>query len=408
MHAVRKLAPGVLWLTVGCGGGDIPPRTDPCTSPDHWPLALASETHPFTVHHRRGEEEMAERVAALLDRSWSVEVDQLGFRPPLPDGGRCGDDDGFDVFLWDGLRVAYADVIAENHETPHDDWFSYLALDPWGPYGGDILDSTVAHEFNHACQASDDWWDLPIAFEMTSVFVEDEVVDADNDYVTHLRAFQSRTDWALDHNDDYATWYMYGSGLYLTFLRDRYFAGDGRFAADLWLGMRSPAGDNEPDLEDAIDQVLGAQAGVDFLDSAVEFAKWRWYTGDRDDGAHFEEGATWPDEAEVAVAGSASVADLPVDVEIAVMALGTAYVDLGGGPVSVRLDGADPGVAWVAQVVPGAAGDGDLVDLTAGPVVVDATSPRTLILVALPHPEDADPDDRTDAIFGATLHLMAP
>lgn len=408
MHAPRRAVPWVLVAGLACRGGPIPRGTDPCASLDPWPLAVASETHPFTVHHRPGEDEMAARVAALLDRSWAVEVDELGFRPPLPDAGRCGEDDDFDVFLWDGLRVAYADVIAENEATPHDDWFSYLVVDPWGPYGGDILDSTVAHEFNHACQASDDWWDLPIAFEMTSVFVEDEVFDDDNDYVTHLDAFQSRPHWSLDHDDGYATWYMYGSGLYLTFLRDRYFAGSGAFAADLWAAMRNPAGTNEPDLEDAVDVVLGAAAGVDFLDSAVEFAIWRWYVGDRDDGAHFEEGSEWPRDAAVAVAGAASTAALPAELEVSVMSLGTAYVDLSGGPVSVSLLDADPGVRWAAAVVPGAAGDADRVDLAAGAVVVDATAPRTLVLVALPYPEDADPDGRTDAQFTATVRVAAP
>src|SRR6188768_3533725 len=120
---------GWLLLASACTGpGDdsdldpIPEDTLPCESPGLWPLALASDAHPFVVHHRPGQEDMAETNRGLLDVSWETEVTDLGFTPPLPDGDRCGNDDAFDVFLWEGLEVAYIDAIAENEATAHDDW----------------------------------------------------------------------------------------------------------------------------------------------------------------------------------------------------------------------------------------------------------------------------------------------
>jgi hypothetical protein len=94
------------------------------------------------------------------------------------------------------------------------------------------------------------------------------------------------------------------------------------------------------------------------------------------------------------------------------MALGTVYVDVtrqAGDParMAVSLEGADPSVTWVVQVVPGAAGDGDLLDLSGGPRTVDVPGPRTIIVTALPRGADADPDRRTDARKPATL-VIAP
>src|SRR5205807_8990803 len=109
----------------------------------------------------------------------------------------------FDVFLWAGHDECFVDVIAEEASTTYDDRDAYLVVDPWGTYGGAILDTTVAHEFNHALQAADDWSDAAIVYEMTAVFVEDLVYDDDNQYVNQIVDFQAHPDWSLDHDDKY-------------------------------------------------------------------------------------------------------------------------------------------------------------------------------------------------------------
>jgi hypothetical protein len=279
--AVRR---GLLTVLIAaCGGGrgagaldagapdasalpPIPADTLPCEAPEHWPLDLASADLPIHVHHRPGEEAMAAEVLALVERSWRIEVDELGFSPPLDDAAACGPDGGFDVFVWRGSETCYVDAFAEEPATAWDDALVYLVVDPWGPYGGAILDVTLAHELSHAMQAADDWWDAPIVYEMTSTFVEDLVFDDDDGYLDQVADFQAHPDWSLDRDDAYATWYMYGSAIYLHFVRERYFAGDGAFAGAMWRGLRG-----EPDFEDALDALLP----VPFLDSVVEFAAWR-------------------------------------------------------------------------------------------------------------------------------------
>lgn len=392
------------------GGGDaeealppVPPGTVPCDRPALWPLALRSTAHPFVVHYRAASEEAAAReVLALVDRSWDVEVGRLGFRPPLPDGGACGDDDAFDVWIWRGSEGCYVDVIGEHAATPYDDELAYLVVDPWGPYGGPILDTTIAHELNHALQAADDWSDAAMIYEATSVLVEDEVFDDDDQYVAQIADFQAHPDWSLDRDDGYATWYMYGAALYLRYLRDRHWAGDAAFAGELWRRMRSPADDDEPDVEDALEVMLRARAGVGFADSVVGFARWRWYTGPHADAAHLEEAARYAEPTR-----AARVRTSGARVALEPMTLGTAYVDVtreAGEParVDVALEGADASVRWVVQVVPGASGDGDVLDLATGPQTIDVSGSRTLVVTALPRGAD-DVDDRTDARHRATL-----
>jgi len=386
----------------------IPSGTIPCEAPDYWPLALHSEHHPFWVHYRdRWEEGLARLVLSYLDTSWQIEVDTLGFRPPLPDAGWCGPDADFDVYLWRGIDECYVDILGENPATSYDDEYAYLVVDPTGLYGGPILDSTLAHELNHAFQAADDWSDSAIVYEMTSTFIEDVVFDDDNQYVDQVADFQARPDWSLDRDDGYSTWYMYGAALYLHFVRERYFAGDARFVAEMWLRLRSPYAAGDPDFEDALETILRNRAGIGFLDSVVEMARWRVYTGARADAAHFSEGASY---AEPARAGALRTSG--GQVAISPMTLGSAYLDLtrqagDPGAITVGLAGADTTVQWVVQVVPGAgASDGDILDLSSGPAAVDVTGARTLVITAVPRGTN-DPDGRTSARRHATV-TVAP
>jgi hypothetical protein len=380
----------------------LPADLVPCAHPEDWPYSIASSAHPALVHYRVPDERaMAEQVLGLLDHSWDVEVGTLGFRPPLDDTGRCGPDGTFDAFLWAGHDECYVDVTGENAATPYDDRTAFLVVDPWGSYGSKILDTTVAHEFNHSLQAADDWSDVPIVYEMTAVFIEDLVYDQDNEYVGQIVDFQAHPDWSLDYNDNYDTWYMYGSALYLRFLRDRYWSGDGSFVGAMWQGLRSPADVPHPDFEDSLEALLRAKAGVGFVDSVVEFERWRVYTGTRDDGAHFREGATFAEPARLA-----TVHTTGGSVALSPMELGTQYIELARGAgepasVTVSLSGASTEVVWSVQAVPG-----PTLDLSGGSATVDASVTRTLVVTALPKGAN-DAATRSTAHHHATL-VIAP
>lgn len=386
---------------------------DPCAHEEFWPLAVASDRHPLLVHFRHElERPVATELLGYLEHSWQVETAELGFDPPLPDHGACGPDERFDVFVWRGYVGGSTDVVAPNPDTPWDDDSIYIIMDPWGPYGGDVLDSTAAHELNHAMQAVHDWEESSIFFEMTAQFIEDEVYDDDNAWRAYLFDYQAHPDRAFDDDDDWESYYFYGSSLYLFYLRDGPFAGDASFVSELWRRCRNPPGHNEPDFEDALDSLLRERLGFGFLHSLVQFSRWRWYTNVRDDGRHFEEGAELPADALVNVERRVPARSATIRESRGPMLLGTHYVTLyreGPTPAALQVtfDG-DPAVAWSVQAVPGLAplSDGDLLDTTAGPATLDFgdLAERTLVILALPLGAD-DPDDRTADRFGYTLTL---
>jgi hypothetical protein len=388
----------------------------PCEHPEFWPRSLSSTRYPVVIHYRDDSERgTAEEVLQAMEYSWQVETEDLGFWAPIGDGGTCGPDDGFDVFLWRTMRSCGADVLGESAETDWDDYVAFMILDPWGPYGGEKLPALAAHELNHAIQAAYDWWETPIFFEMTSQFVEDEVYDDDNGYRDFLYDYQGNPDWAFDYNDDYETWYMYGSMLYLRYLRDHVVTGDRTFVAEIWNRSRNPAGDNEPDFEDALESLLVERASMSFLDSVVEFSRWRYFTGERDDGLHFEEGDTFPEDALVAIEQRVRLSSTSIAVTPGPMMLGVQYVQLyreAGDPTEATLTfEGDAAARWSVQAVPGVVDgeDGEVLDVAAGPAALSfgTLTERAIVVLALPLGAD-DPEDRDDTRYPYTLTITVP
>jgi hypothetical protein len=406
--ALLLLAPGCIWFSDDDDDGGGGTGAYPCDHPDEWPQHIDSGVHPFRVHFESTADlSTAVEVVALLESAWEVEFGLLGFAEPVSDGGTCGGDERFDVFLWHDQVECYVDVLAENPETSWDDIVPYMVVDAWGPYGGDILDSTLAHELNHAAQGAYDWNEPLSIFEMTSTFMEDVVFDADDEYLDLLPDFQDFPDWSIDSSDEPGdNWFLYAASLYLFYVRDRHFAGDPAFIEEVWALSKNPPGTNEPDFEDAFDTVLGNRSSMTYVESVADFAKWRWYTGSRDDGAHFEEGALYAMVPVVSATAGAVVAADPQP-----MLLGSSYLEIsrgGGGtaPIDVSV-AATPGVVWVVQAVPGiGGGDGEELDLSGAfaSVVLTTAGTRTLVITALPA-GPYDVDSRTDERFPLTVTL---
>ncbi len=386
---------------------------EPCDYPQYWPFSIRSEKVPLRIHYRVPRDEAASREAlGILEYAWAREIDEIGFVAPLPDEGTCGEDDALDIFTWRNAPYAYVNVWAENDATPWDDGYAYMVIDLWGEFGGAELPATLAHEFNHMCQTAHDWNDTTFIFEATSTFMEDEVYDDHNSWWYLLSDFQGHPDWSLDRDDEYETWYMYGAMLWLRYLRDRFFEGDPSFMAALWLGMRSPWAVNEPDYVDSLD-VLLAPFKVSFADTIVEFARWRWYVADRDDGMHLEEAGDFPRDARPAVA--ATIQATGGTAIVRPMMLGTSYIDIvssADGPrdVTVSMQTAVPAgdVDWIVQFLPGvtAGSDGDGLRLPADVPLTEVAGRimRTIAVTALPGiDQDIDPDQRSDDRYTTTI-----
>lgn len=395
----------------------IPSSTDPCLMPRYWPRSVGSATYPVMVHYRTLAEDATARAAlGYLETAWQVEIIDLGFTPPLPDQGHCGPDDRFDAFLWAGNGECFVTVGDDNPATAWDDYYSYMVVDQDSEFAGIHLDATIAHEFNHASQASDDWWETPCFFEWSAQFIENVVVDADDAYLEYLPDFQSKPDLSIDYNDDYDTWYMYGGMLYLQFLQKRYFAGSASFLAEIWRQVRNPPGAdsdpalNEPDFEDALEAMLWSRQSVHFADTVAEFARWRYFTGSRDDGLHLPDADLFDALSSVRIATQVNAAAGTTALSPAPMRYGNAYVQITGqanASVSISIDtSAAPAARWLVQAVPGltAGSDGDLVDVSGGAanVQLGADGKRVVVVTVLPSGSD-DPDTRANTRYPVSL-----
>lgn len=411
----------------------IPLDTRPCEHPEYWPYAIASERHPVLVHYRQPDERAtALAVVKYVDTAWAFEVGTLGFSPPLPDQGYCGPSAAFDVFLWRGRESCWVDEIAGSPSSPWGGRMSYMAVDPWGRNGKDILRVTIGHEFNHASQAAENWNVPQSVMEMTATYVEQYFGDA---LLYNIRDLQDHPEHAvlwldLDRSGNMQTYHMYGAGLYFYYLRDRFFASDMGFLSRFWKGTRNrnhPAADTAT-IVDALDALL-APSGSSFLQSAQEFARWRYYAGDRDDGRHFR---PWPvpfdqlpflSASRVKTDGEVLISDgdASYTVKHPPMLLGSAYVEVvatkpGADSFEVSIASPPvPGATWFVQAVPGLGqeSDGDIVDLRNGPQRVHVTSSkgggrRTLIFTLIPDGLRYDPavPDTPDVFPYHTTHPL--
>jgi hypothetical protein len=359
--------------------GVIPVSADACTDNQYWPLVLQSSLRPLTVHYSKvSDAALAAQMVSILETAWTVQVEELGFTEPLDDNGACGSDGRYDVFIWRGIDGAFVDGVADNPATPYDDYSTYMAISPTGAYGGAFLDSTLTHEFNHALQASDDWWESAMFYEMSATFVEALVYPDQSDYFYTTTDFQLHPDWSLFYDDNFRTWYMYGAAMYLHFIRERYFQSDPGFIARIWHESRSDPADGRPDFLDAIRTVLVNDRGVDLDSTFVEFMQWRWFVAEFDDGTHFENGAVWPTPVSYTDVDASAPLTL---IDLRAMLYGGNYLRIRNNSpsdrqFSVDLQSNDNNIIWSLTSVAG--------DEISGSVTVPAMASTVLVATVVP------------------------
>jgi hypothetical protein len=362
--------------------GTIPTSADPCEEDEYWPLNVSSSVRSLVVHFPRLDiESKALEMIGLLEESWSVQVDMMGFAAPISDDGACGPDGSFDVFVWPGIGGAYVSSVARNPATPHQDFSTFMAFDPGGIRGGAWLNTYMAHELNHALQASDDWTEDAQHYEAGATFAEAAVYPDDDDWYFEMKDFQDRPQWSLFYDDVGATWYTYAAAMYLHYLHERYYPGDPGFYARIWRGTRSNAGDDRPDYFDALRQLLLTERGVTLDETVVEFMQWRWFVDEFDDGAHFAKGADWPHAVAVTDIETSAI---PTAQILDAMVYGANFVRVtnnGAASVSFQaaIDSPDADVLWRLLDV----GSGDVV----GPITVTPNNDVVLVAVVLPTQE---------------------
>ncbi len=226
------------------------------------------------------------RCGEFFERAWYVEVESLGFSPPVCDGG-LGGDDRFDVYIVnlgagvygitypDGSTTeptsAYINVNTSYDGFPPND-------DPEGSSWG-AFKVTCAHEFFHAIQFAYDPGEEVWMLEVASVWMEDVVFDYVNDYYNYLRYFFGAPYSSLM---EYSM-HMYGSCVWFHYLSQRFGAGIVNRIFDEMVHL-----DGLSAISAALDS-LGADLAQEFL----TFACWNYLTGPRADSFHYDEAESY-------------------------------------------------------------------------------------------------------------------
>jgi len=275
---------------------------------------VASDRHPLVVHWTTaGDEAQAMDALAFAELAWDVQVDALGFQPPvLPDGldGIDGGGPELDIYLdaigeWEG----YAEMESFTDTTGPDGFAgspAFVVIDRGLP--AEWLGPYIVHEFNHVLQIAMDLEESSLAlWEGTATASQKWTLGADGFWDADVASYQEAP-WAPALTGDsytlYEDWgvgyaYEYGAALLVMHVDEVLGAGDGSAGPALWRAAAADSGD-EPDAVDAFAEVSGED-----LDTALSLlARTRWLTGERWDERGLPDAEGWGPEQAVPVAGA--------------------------------------------------------------------------------------------------------
>ena len=261
---------------------------------------------------------------AILDSTWVLEIEQLGYKPPPSDNGLGGGDE-YDVYVVElGVGRSYYGFTYPG--TSSATTYSHLEID--NNYtdpgykqtsGLDALRVTIAHEFHHAIQFGyyakfdGSWWQ-----ESTSTWMEEVAYPHIDDYLQYLTYFLSEPQRALN-SGTFGSLHTYGSSIFSLFLDQRYGRELNRL---IWeeLGRRKSVH------LDHFDHVIRQEAEPGGLGVVMgEFAVWNYFTNNRYRDPYYAEGNLYPTvpTRDIAVAAEPVIRDTSL-----IYATGSVYLRL--------------------------------------------------------------------------------
>ena len=248
-----------------------------------------------------GVPDWVEQCADFFDHSWRTVIDTLGYRPPpidfqfhaqyasagLDDGG----DNRYDVYIEDiGSGIAgytVPETVISGRQLP-----SYIVVD--NDFVGvksslsealDLLRATAAHEFFHGVQFGYDSNEDIYWFEQSATWMEEQVFDAVNDYLTYLTGFSGFLTQPWVSLDVANGQHEFGGVLWPQFLTERFSAG---LIRAIW--ERAETVQSVDAMEQSL-QTIGSSLKAAFQ----EFTTWNVFTNIRANSTlAYEEGALFP------------------------------------------------------------------------------------------------------------------
>lgn len=264
---------------------------------------LESTTFPLRVSYSSSANAaMAQQVLEATEHSWQVMTSQWGFPSPIIEWGT----EKYRVYVddtgWGG--GAYTAPYEYHGAGDRSACYSYIVIDDQNP--SYVVDSTMAHELNHAMQATLDCMEIATFMENTSTYIMSQVYpEALWETTAYMDYFQEVPWRALDYmNQQQSDGYEYGGALFATFLAESYAppAGGPVLLRQIWEAAMQPwpteegVDYNEPDYYDAIEEVAPAQGGPPEMRYVLlDFCEARFFVGSRNDNLHLDRAFEYPD-----------------------------------------------------------------------------------------------------------------
>lgn len=264
----------------------------------HWVIAT-SDAPPLVDDNHNLVPDQVDSTLRAFETAWRVEVGQMGFRAPEPDGTSPdhGPNDMLDVYLADvgasGLSgyVATDDPHADDDTYLYRDYSAYIVVDDDfsvaqlgvnGGLGG--LRATAAHEFFHAVQYAYDSGEDVWLTEGTAAWMEDVVADDVDANHRWLRSSALVHPWVPI--DSSRGMNEYGAWIFWRFLTES--GPDATLIRRVWELAADGPGDPDLFSAQALEQALGS-TDRSLAGALATFGAWNLAPG-----AFYEEGAAYP------------------------------------------------------------------------------------------------------------------
>jgi len=241
-------------------------------------------------------------VARVCDSVFDHQVNTLGYPVPPSDGFYPeGVDSLYDIYLVNLLGSFYGLTYPDSGYISGPTFVatSFIVIDNdyqesgFSKYHNNPLDAvrvTLAHEFFHSIHFAIDATEMeewnnptpalrrPYWFEISAVWMEEEIYDDINDYYPYLPAFFNDPLASIQQFNGAGDFHPYAAGIFAIFL-------DEKFGADIikYIWLRSGAMGPGPHVLEAMQQAIdSATAGAENFRSIFgEFALWNYFTGSR-------------------------------------------------------------------------------------------------------------------------------
>jgi hypothetical protein len=273
-----QLEPCGTWLILQQHAGPGA-RFEPAARPDNG-LFQNGSVH-FLVHYDdAGLDAYTDSILSAAEKAYAIIMNDLLFNAP-PSDGTNGGDSRTDIYIRPSTSFPHlGETLPETWKgAPYpNSYTSYVELVDTLSLG--LLLTTSAHEFFHVVQLGYDADENVSFLEMTAVWMEDIVYDDINAYRRYLPNFFSRPEKALFS-------FTYNNVIWAIYLSENF---GNSIIREIFETAAATEGD---DVQSSIESVLNGY-GTTLAEQFVTFTRWNYYTGLRDDGFHYQEGAFFP------------------------------------------------------------------------------------------------------------------